>query len=91
MKVLKKGRAQKGWAKELNCTGSGNGGGGCGALLLVEEADLFQTSKTYMDGETDYFVTFECPSCNVLTDTEDYKGARVRSLPKTRPSQRSAD
>jgi len=27
MKVIKKGNGQKGWAKELECTGAGNGNG----------------------------------------------------------------
>ncbi len=70
MKVLKKGRPQKGWAKELLCTGNGNGGGGCGAKLLVEKADLYQTSSSCRD-ETDYFVTFRCPECGVQTDTKE--------------------
>lgn len=70
MKVLKKGRPQKGWAKELLCTGNGNGGGGCGAKLLVEKADLYQTSSSCRD-ETDYFVTFRCPECGVATDTKE--------------------
>jgi hypothetical protein len=68
MNVLKKGRSQKGWAKEFSCTGNGNNGGGCGALLLVEEPDLFHTCKCYVDGGTDYFTTFQCCECGVLTD-----------------------
>ena len=70
MKVLKKGRPQKGWTKELFCTGNGNGGGGCGAKLLVEKDDLYQTSSSCRD-ETDYFVTYCCPDCGVETDTEE--------------------
>lgn len=68
MKIIKPGREQKGWAKELECTGAGNGGGGCGAVLLVEQADLFQTSRSYMDGETERFATFTCAACDVDTD-----------------------
>lgn len=67
MKVIEKGRPQKGWAREYKCTGSGNGDGGCGALLLVEQGDLFQTQRNCRD-ETDYYVTFKCPDCGVLTD-----------------------
>lgn len=40
MKVLRPGRKQKGWSTEAECTGLGNGGGGCGAKLLVEEDDV---------------------------------------------------
>ncbi len=70
MKVLKPGRQQKGWSTEAKCTGHGNGEGGCGAKLLVEQDDLFLTSSTVRD-ETDYFVTFKCCACGVLTDLPD--------------------
>jgi hypothetical protein len=67
MKVIKPGRPQAGWAKEYQCTGKGNKGGGCGATLLVEQGDLFHTLQCARD-ETDYFVTFKCGACGVLTD-----------------------
>lgn len=31
------------WSKECECTGQGNGGNGCGAILVVEWSDLFLT------------------------------------------------
>jgi len=71
MKVLKKGRPQKGWAIKCVCTGAGNGNGGCGAKLLVEEADLYETRSHHYDGSTDYYVTFTCPECGVQTDIDD--------------------
>jgi hypothetical protein len=71
MKILKKGRGQKGWTKEFTCTGKGNGGGGCGAVLLVELGDLFQTSSSDYGGDTDYYVTFKCCQCGVKTDIPD--------------------
>lgn len=71
MKVLKKGRKQNGRAKEYKCTGRGDGGGGCGALLLVEEKDVYQTQSSCM-GETEYYQTFRCPDCKVQTDVEDF-------------------
>lgn len=67
MKVLEKGRPQKGWATQAKCTGKGNGGGGCGALLLVEQGDLFWTYSSHYN-ETDEFVTFKCVECGVNTD-----------------------
>jgi hypothetical protein len=70
MKVIKKGRPQKGWAKEFTCTGKGNGNGGCGALLLVEIGDVFETQSQCRD-ETDYYVTFRCGSCGVLNDIDN--------------------
>jgi hypothetical protein len=56
MKILKKGREQKGWTREEICTGVGNGGGGCGAKLLVEQGDLFKTYSHARD-ETETFTT----------------------------------
>ena len=71
MKVLKKGRPQRGWSKELECTGAGNGGGGCGARLLVEIGDVFETERSCMGRDIDYFVTFRCSECGVLTDIDN--------------------
>lgn len=71
MKVLKKGRPQKGWAKKFQCTGAGNQGGGCGAHLLVEQADVFFTYSSHYDGSNETFKTFKCPECGVLTDINE--------------------
>jgi len=68
VKVLKPGRDQKGWSTEAKCTGHGNDRGGCGAELLVEETDLFQTSRHPYDGSHEYLVTFQCSECGVCTD-----------------------
>ena len=56
-----------GWEIEQQCTGKGNGDGGCGAKLLVAEADIYLTEANHM-GETDYYFTFRCPECGVETD-----------------------
>jgi hypothetical protein len=71
MKVIKKGRPQKGWSVKVKCTGSGNGMGGCGAELLVEQGDLYQTVSEHYDGSTDYYITFECIECGVETDIKE--------------------
>lgn len=90
MKVLKKGRKQKGWTTEATCSGAGNGDGGCGAKLLVEEGDLFQTShQSYGDSSPDYFATFRCSECGVLTDIDNYPKS-ASALP-TDPQRRSRD
>lgn len=73
MKVLEKGRPQVGWSGEFVCTGCGNGGGGCGAKLLVEGGDVFRTESTCRD-ETDFFSTFVCEACGTATDIERGKG-----------------
>lgn len=66
MKVLEPGRDQKGFSVEARCTGNGNGGGGCNALLLVEQEDM-----RYFSGggyfERDPEVVFRCV-CGVTTD-----------------------
>lgn len=84
MKILKKGREQRGWSKECKCTGKGNGGGGCGALLLVSEYDIYETRSSHYDGSTDYYKTFSCPQCGVETDIDD-PHAPVRGM---RPERR---
>lgn len=82
MKVVKPGRPQRGWAKEFHCTGRGNSGGGCGAVLLVEEGDLFHTYHEHYWGETTIFTTFRCPQCKVLTDIETPSGVKIRKNEK---------
>jgi hypothetical protein len=84
MKILKKGREQRGWSKQFTCTGNGNGGGGCGARLLVSAEDIYETTRGYYDGSTDFYKTFSCPSCEVETDIDD-SNAPVKG---TRPSKR---
>lgn len=78
MKLLREGRCQNGWAKEYKCTGHGNNNGGCGAVLLVDETDLFRTFRCCID-ETEEFTTFKCPQCGVLTDIKEYH--KTRELP----------
>lgn len=78
MKIIKAGRPQKGWSKELTCTGAGNGNGGCGAVLLVEQDDVFGTSSHHYDGSSEYYNTFKCVSCGVWTDIKDYLPFRAR-------------
>ena len=79
MKIIKKGREQKGWSKECTCTGSGNGDGGCGALLLVEQADLYHTYSNCRDDSTT-FTTFTCPCCGVKTDVSVPSSVVVKEL-----------
>lgn len=84
MKVLEEGTP---WTKEFYCTGKGNNETGCGAKLLVEEPDLFQTKRSdWLDISADYFVTFQCPKCTVLTDIPP-KSAPQRQHPFRKPNQ----
>jgi hypothetical protein len=70
MKTLEKGRKQKGWSDEFRCTGNGNLGGGCGALLLVERDDVYQTYTHCRDDMTIHN-TFMCHECGVETDIKN--------------------
>ena len=70
MKLVKKGRNQTGWSKEFNCTGKGNGGGGCGAVLLVSASDFYFTHSHHYDGSSERYTTFRRPSCGVETDVD---------------------
>lgn len=65
MKILEKG---PGWSMKQRCTGKGNGDGGCESLLQVEEGDIYVTSRSYYDGDIDYYYTFRCPVCGKETD-----------------------
>ena len=69
MEVVKEGRKQGGWAEKFRCTGDGNGGGGCGATLLVSQVDLYETTLDSVD-ESELCKTFCCQQCGVETDVE---------------------
>jgi len=80
VKVLKPGEPPK-WSMEATCTGAGNppkpGGG---AVLLLEEGDLYRTSHTWMDGMCETYTTFRCPCCGAQTDIQNAPGwVQVRS------------
>ena len=87
MKVLQAGRPQQGWSTEAACTGHGNGNGGCGAMLLVEEADLF-TTQSHARDETETYTTFECAACKVWTDIASVPRSVTARLPLRSPSTR---
>ena len=80
MKIIKKGREQKGWSREIKCSGNGNGGGGCGSLLLVSEYDMYLMHSYHYDGSHEVYTTFMCPGCGVETDI-GHRDTPSRSLP----------
>lgn len=69
MKVLQTGRPPAEWVLEQECTGRGNGGAGCGAILLLSYDDLFLTAEMAPMGRQ-VAVTCECPECSCYTDLE---------------------
>lgn len=69
MKVLKLGNPL-GYTIQAECTGRGNGGGGCGALLEVCKDDMRYYPGVPGDswGSRDPAVMFKCCECGVCTD-----------------------
>lgn len=55
----------RGWSAEVRCTGAGNEGQGCGALLAVGRTDVFN-SCTYARP----IATVECHRCGAWTDLD---------------------
>ena len=86
MEVVKKGREQRGWSKKFKCTGKGNGGGGCGTILLVSEYDFYETSRICYDGSGDTYNTFCCSECGVETDVPSR--SKPPELRGRRPSEK---
>ena len=91
MKVIRK---CSGWSKEFECTGKGNGGGGCGSILEVSKSDLYLTRQTDLGGCFEQWITFKCCVCGAETDIADYpntKGAISERASKGLPSQKEWD
>jgi hypothetical protein len=70
MKVLKKQKPNNKWKMDLECTGFGNPGKGCGSLLRVKFDDLVKYPGVPGDtwGSRDPAVSFRCPVCEKCTD-----------------------
>ena len=79
MKVIKSGPA-KSWSTRTTCTGHNRGGGGCGAELQVETADLVNHSWHDLDGTLDSCVMFTCPVCQVETALDNVPSQIVTNL-----------
>ncbi len=70
MKVIEPGRMGEKWSLQHRCTGWGNSGTGCNALLELEYNDLryFEGNDSPTWGGRDSAVSFKCPCCGRLTD-----------------------
>ena len=81
MTVEKKGNG--GWTMRVTCTGSGNGGKGCRAVLRINRGDIYKTFSTRYERwvETGFLYrreydkpvqsthwTITCPECGAETD-----------------------
>lgn len=71
MEIIKKGNYQNNWSADVECSGWGNGGGGCGAILRISLDDLYKTYSKAPKGTTTY-ITFPCCECGVKTDLKDF-------------------
>ena len=68
MKVIKKGKPTEPWSpQELECEGSYNSTG-CGAILLVDEDDLFERILPHPNECDERVMSFRCPECGGTTD-----------------------
>ncbi len=70
MKILEPGKTDKKWSIQHRCTGWGNSGNGCEALLELEFEDLRYFPGGPGDNweQTTPAVSFKCPCCDKLTD-----------------------
>jgi hypothetical protein len=69
MIILKRPKPSK-FALKTTCTGKGNTGNGCGAILLVTREDLRFYPGVYGDswGSRPPAVCFKCIVCSTITD-----------------------
>lgn len=83
MKVLKPGVTVD-WSAELVCTGAGHGGTGCGAVLLVEKADLMRVAAPGISFDrTSWSMAFCCCACGALTGVVGVPVELAERLPIT--------
>lgn len=69
MKVLEAGKVGEKWVIQHRCTGWGNGGKGCDALLEIEYSDLrFYEGQDFSWRISEPAVCFKCPCCGKITD-----------------------
>lgn len=81
MKVLVKGCKQHGWSQEQRCNPER---GGCGSILLVEEADIKCWHQCDYLGDCDVVCSFECGFCgvkNYITVPYDLREAKAGPRP----------
>lgn len=70
MKVIEAGKIGEYWSIKHRCTGWGNSGKGCEALLEIDFDDLRYCTPIHSDswGGREAAVSFKCPCCGKVTD-----------------------
>lgn len=75
MKILEEGKK---WSIQSRCAGIGINGGGCGALIELEDDDIEVVLKLTdsvvedeMYTEREYSYTFKCPCCNIESEINE--------------------
>lgn len=72
MKVVKKGHG----GKLMKCTGHmGHGGTGCGAILAVQQSDLFEVGS--LADPSSRNEAYRCPDCGAISDFAGYNESKV--------------
>lgn len=85
MQVIEHPTPEKATTK-VRCTGSGNGGGGCGALLAITPEDVFITESGPCF-DTEAHKTFACCLCEVWTDVDKLGIPANGEDPKSKAAQ----
>lgn len=83
MKVLRSWKSgTPTWSTTIVCTGLGGSKNGCGALLFVEQSDLFVTAHSgLVHDEAINYVTVECCECEATTDIGMLSEIPLENLP----------
>lgn len=74
------------WKMEVSCTGEGweQLNTPCGALLEVNQADIFKRAHTDLSGDTEVYYGVICPICGCFTEISTGKiPHHVRNHAKT--------
>ena len=75
MEIIEKGKK---WIAKKRCRGTGDG---CGALLLVEEDDIFADISGIENDQFKCAYCFCCPECDCITEmSEKSLPAKVRKI-----------
>lgn len=72
------------WSVQILCSGKGNNKIGCGAVLLVEESDLFNSTRVIEHDHVVMQTSFCCTECKAHTDIDNVPTEIFNRLPSKR-------